>query len=375
MKDPKSSASSNFVFISYNHKDVKWAKWLQKKLEWYRLPTEAHNEFSDSRYIRPVFRDRDTLTAGILNDSLRAHLEASRFLVVICSPNSAKSEWVSEEIRAFIEMGRVEQIVPFIVEGSPEESFPLALRQWNQEHPGKNLLGIAVTDDGKTDRQKAFVRLVAHVLGLQFDALWQRHKRFIRRLAVILSVCAAALLALSYWFMVPVKLQVTVQGEVCQLPEMEDGTVSLNGSEHAFCRPDTTLSLGTLPGYFRFKTVPLSFHADRFYQDTTALIPIGAGIRQHLVLPVRRDSTFAIFAGRVFDGDADDVLSVPVAGAKVNVGNRSDETDADGRFRIVFPLAEQSETQSVTITREGYQTVSRKDESPSSELMYLMHRP
>ena len=89
---------SNFVFISYSHKDVKWAKWLQRKLEWYRLPTEAHNELSDSRYIRPVFRDRDTLTSGILNDSLRAHLEASRYLVVICSPNSVKSEWVNNEI-------------------------------------------------------------------------------------------------------------------------------------------------------------------------------------------------------------------------------------------------------------------------------------
>ena len=62
-------ALQNFVFISYNHKDVKWAQWLQKKLEWYRLPTEAHNEFSDSRYIRPVFRDRDNLTLeqGVLN--------------------------------------------------------------------------------------------------------------------------------------------------------------------------------------------------------------------------------------------------------------------------------------------------------------------
>ena len=375
MKEQTSSASTNFVFISYNHRDVKWAKWLQKKLEWYRLPTEAHHEFSDSRYIRPVFRDRDTLTAGILNDSLRAHLEASRYLVVICSPNSAQSEWVSEEIRTFIEMGRLERIVPFIVEGSPEESFPLALRQWNQEHPDKSLLGIAVTDDGRADRQKAFVRLVAHILGMQFDALWQRHKRFIRRLAIILSVCAVALLALSYWYMVPVKLQVTVQGDACQLPEMEDGTLTLNGSEYSFCRPDTTLSLGTLPGYFRVKKVPLSFHADRFYQDTTVPFPIGAGIRQHLVLPVHRDSTFAVFAGRVFDGDADDVLSVPVDGAKVSIGNRSNETDTDGYFRIVFPLAEQSETKSVTLTREGYQTVSREDESPSSNLMYLMHRP
>lgn len=373
--DSKNQATpTNYVFISYNHKDVKWAKWLQKKLEWYRLPTEAHNEFSDSRYIRPVFRDRDNLTSGVLNDSLRKNLEASRYLVVICSPNSAKSEWVSDEIRAFIEMGRLEQIVPFIVEGSPEESFPLALRQWNQEHPDRNLLGIAVTDDGKTDRQKAFVRLTAHILGLQFDTLWQRHKRFIRRLAVAAAVVAVVLVALAYWFMVPVRLQVTLQGETCQLPDMEEGTLTLNGGEYSFCGPDTTLSLGTLPGYFRHKTVPLSFTADRFYQDTTALVSIGAGARQHFVLPVRRDSTFAIFAGRVFDGDVEDYSSAPMAGVLVTVGDKTTETDADGCFRLVFPLAEQTETKPISLAREGFQTLAREDESPSAELVFLMNR-
>lgn len=45
----------NYVFISYKHNDVKWAKWLQKKLEWYRLPTEIHNEFSSSRFIQYGF--------------------------------------------------------------------------------------------------------------------------------------------------------------------------------------------------------------------------------------------------------------------------------------------------------------------------------
>ena len=213
---------SNFVFISYSHKDVKWAKWLQRKLEWYRLPTEAHNEFSDSRYIRPVFRDRDTLTSGILNDSLRAHLEASRYLVVICSPNSVKSEWVNNEIKAFMGMGRLERIVPFIVEG---DSFPPAIEQWNREHPDKNLLGIAVTDDGKNDPEKAFIRLVAHILELQFDTLWKRHRRFVRRLVVAATALAVVLAALAYWYMAPVKLQVAIQSEACVLPgEVYDGS-------------------------------------------------------------------------------------------------------------------------------------------------------
>ena len=239
------SAKRNFVFISYNHKDVKWAQWLQKKLEWYRLPTEIHNEFSDSRYIRPVFRDRDTLTSGVLNDELRNHLEASQFLVVLCSPNSAKSEWVSDEIKAFIEMGRLDKIVPFIVDGNPQdyshadisqplmgECFPRALREWNTNHPDKNLLGIAVTDDGKTDRQKAFIRLVAHLLGVEFDTLWQRHKRYIRRMIAMLSVLAVVALALVYWFMIPVKVSVTIKDDKSQLPEMEHGILNVNGSEY-----------------------------------------------------------------------------------------------------------------------------------------------
>ena len=383
----KKQGSKNYIFISYNHKDVKWAQWLQRKLEWYRLPSEAHNEFSDSRYIRPVFRDRDTLTSGVLNDSLRDHLEASRYLVVICSPNSAKSEWVSAEIKAFIDMGRLEQIVPFIVDGSPceyshadirqplmGECFPLALRQWNQAHPDRNLLGIAVTDDGKTDRQKAFVRLVAHVLGLQFDTLWKRHKRFIRRIAVASAAVALALVALSYWFMAPVKLQVTVQTEASRLPEMENGTLTVNGSEFSFHRPDTTLSVGSLPGYFRFRKVPVSFHADRYYEEETLLVPLGAGVRQHTVMAVRRDSTFAVFSGRVYDGSADDFMSFPLEGADVTIDGRSTVTDGNGAFRMVFPLDEQTESKTITITKNGFLPFQREDECPSGGLMFLLHK-
>ena len=64
----------NFAFISYNHKDVKWAKWLQNNLENYKLPTEIHNEFEDSRFIRPVFRDQTDLNTGVLVNVLRDNL-------------------------------------------------------------------------------------------------------------------------------------------------------------------------------------------------------------------------------------------------------------------------------------------------------------
>ena len=371
MDEKNRAMPSNYVFISYSHKDLKWAKWLQKKLEWYRLPTEAHNELSDSRYIRPVFRDRDTLTSGILNDSLRSHLEASRFLVVICSPNSANSAWVNDEIKAFIEMGRLEQIVPFVVEGS---SFPPSLEQWNREHPDKCLLGISVTDDGKTDPEKAFIRLVAHILGPQFDTLWRRHRRFVRRPVIAVAALAVVLAALSYWYMVPVKLQVTVRSEACLLPEMEEGSLTVNGSDYPLTRPDTTISVGALPGYFRLREIPVSFHADRYYDDETLLVPLGAGIRSQATMQVSRDSSFAIFAGKVFDGSADDFLSSPVAGVTVTVGGRTVVTDGDGAFHIVFPLEEQSETKPITLSKDGFQPFFREDENPSGDLIYLLDK-
>ena len=384
--DNKSSIR-NYVFISYNHKDVKWAQWLQKKLEWYRLPTEAHNELTDSRYIRPIFRDRDTLTSGVLNDELRNHLEASKYLVVLCSPNSAQSEWVSDEIKAFIEMGRLDKIVPFIIDGSPQdysrtdiaqplmgECFPMALRQWNMEHPDKNLLGIAVTDDGKTDKQKAFIRLVAHLLGIGFDTLWQRHKRYIRRLISSLAFLAVITIALVYWFMIPVKVSVTIKDEHSKLPGMEHGILNINGSEYSFSHPDTTIEINALPGYCRLRDIPMSFLADRFYINEDQLLQIGMGISQHFTLQLHRDSTFAVFAGTVYDGDTDDFERHPIEGAKITVGKYETNTDNNGLFAIEIPLEDQEEVKPVAINKPGYQLYQRDDESPSKELRYLLHR-
>lgn len=367
----------NFVFISYNHKDVKWAKWLQQRLEWFRLPTEAHNEISDSRFIRPVFRDRDTLTAGILNDELRRQLEASQYLVVICSPYSARSEWVSDEVKAFIDMGRLDKIVPFVVDDSSMDymaCLPASLRQWNLSHPEKNILGIAVTDDGKKDKEKAFIRLVSYLLGISFDTLWHRHLRFVRQMASLVAVLGIIMLTLAYWFMMPVKLNVTLVSESCCLPEMEKAIVTVNGSEFSVDRPDTSFFAGTLPGYYRLRPIQLSFRADRFYADDNLTVTIGAGLWEHIHLQTHRDSTFAFFCGRVFDGDAVNYLLSPIAGAIVSVGGKTTKTETDGSFRVAFTLEEQTETKAIMINKDGYRSFHRQDEYPSQDLVYLLHK-
>ena len=116
----KSTESKYFAFISYNSKDIDWGKKLQSKLEHYKMPATLCSQRGWTRTpIRPVFFAPTDIQPGGLTNELQERLRASRNLIVICSPNSAKSEWVGAEIAFFHELGRTENIHFFIVDGEP----------------------------------------------------------------------------------------------------------------------------------------------------------------------------------------------------------------------------------------------------------------
>ena len=377
-----------FAFISYNHRDVKWAKWLRRKLEWYRLPSEIHNEFGSSRFIRPVFRDRDELNSGILSEELIKNLQASKYLIVICSPNSANSSWVDKEIKSFIEIGRVDHIIPLIISGTPQqyadvedsenprchECFPRSLRLWNTEHPEKSILGISIYDDGGSSRQKAFIRVVSRLLEVDFNVLWKRHKREMGAVLVCSTAFSACLLIAGYWFMVPVDLQVFISEEKCSLPEMEYGLLSVNRSEFSINKPDTTINVGKLPGYYRLKIIPISFSANRFYKEYISSVKVTYRHSQHIDIQLLRDDTFAIFEGNVYRDNEESNKLIPLENAIVEIGGRTISTDMNGKFHIHFPLPEQSEIKQINISKDGYSTICREDEVPGAHLKYIMHR-
>ena len=130
-------------------------------------------------------------------------MQDSRFLIVLCSPAAAKSEWVNREVQHFIDMGRADRIIPFVVAGAPnasnpdEECFPAILRGAERA-----MLGVSVPELGK---EKAFVKVVAKLLGLKFDQLWDRHRRRQRRqrlfrgLMAVAVLVAAAIGGFAYW--------------------------------------------------------------------------------------------------------------------------------------------------------------------------------
>ena len=88
-----------FAFISYQRKDEEWADRLRSKLEHYRLPSSVRRQDASlPKEIRPIFRDALELAGGVLAKEIEAALQQSKFLIVICSPNSAKSPYISNHL-------------------------------------------------------------------------------------------------------------------------------------------------------------------------------------------------------------------------------------------------------------------------------------
>lgn len=181
-----------FAFISYKREDEEWAKWLQHKLEHYKLPSNLNGRTDLPKEVRPVFKDTSELMPGNLPDQIYQALDLSKYLIVICSPRSARSEWVNKEVETFFSMGRTTHVIPFIIDGKAfagnpdEECFPLALRQLPEE---QEILGANINEMG---RDAAAVKVVARMFNIRFDELWQRHEREQRRRRRIIALAVTA---------------------------------------------------------------------------------------------------------------------------------------------------------------------------------------
>ena len=204
------TAREYFAFISYSHSDKRWAEWLHKSLETYRIPRRLIGQATFGGVIpqrlAPIFRDRDELASATdLGRTVNAALAQSAYLIVICSPRSAASRWVNEEVLAFKRMGRSERILCLIVDGEPnaadsaDECLAPALR-----HPlgADGELAAQFTEPvaadaraGADGKSNAKLKLIAGLLNVGFDALKRRElQRRNRRLALLAT---AALIVMT----------------------------------------------------------------------------------------------------------------------------------------------------------------------------------
>lgn len=204
------------AFISYSHADTPVARWLHHVLETYRIPKKLVGTLTAfgpaERRLKPIFRDRDELPAsGDLGTELRAALADAAFLIVLCSPRAARSQWVNEEVLAFKRLHGDSCVLALIVSGEPgdpeRECFPPALRfkMGNQ--------GVLLTEPsepiaadlrrGKDGRRLVQMKLLAGLTGLKLDQLVRRDAaRRQRRLSYIaggaLTIAAITMLLALY---------------------------------------------------------------------------------------------------------------------------------------------------------------------------------
>lgn len=191
-----------FAFISYSTHDTKWGKRIHKKLESYSMPATLCSKHGWKRKpLNPIFFAPYDIQPGGLTEELKNRLRQSKNLIVICSPNSAQSYYVGLEIEFFHQLGRTKNIHFFIIDGEPNsgdesaECFNPKVKQLGIPE----ILGANIHEKVYRwpwlNRERAYVQIVTKLLGVEFDSIWQRHRRMLRQRIAIWFIGLAAVLA------------------------------------------------------------------------------------------------------------------------------------------------------------------------------------
>jgi|GEM_PF-4386347 len=191
-----------WAFISYSHHDAEWAKRLHTILEGYRTPRrlvgrkDVDGDPVPKRFF-PIFRDLEELAcAPNLSETIETALRQSKWLIVVCSPYSARSWWVDKEVQRFKSLGRQDRILCVIVAadettaGGIIGSFPPSLiGSYNRALPTAiPMLPLAAdVRGGRVRRRDAILRLVAGLMGVTVDELHRRHvqRQRIRYMSIV----------------------------------------------------------------------------------------------------------------------------------------------------------------------------------------------
>ena len=300
--------------------------------------------------MRPIFFAPTDIQPGPLSDEITTRLKDSRHLIVVCSPNSAQSEWVGKEIEYFHSLGRSSSNIHFfIVKGTPHSDDPA-----NEcFHPIINKLGLpeilASNIHEKAhawpwlNRERAYVQLISKLLGVEFDTIWQRHKRSLVRNATAWIVGGFAFIAslLSVWHEnQPFDLKIRLnESSVCNnhLPPLQNAqiTVQLDNETKTgiLTTSDSCMVFTNIPHRFLDKDVRFKVTCPNFIDVDTTI-----GLSHNVILDLHRnDSVFGNVSFRLYDYDSEEYLS----GISLVVDNQEAITDSEGRVEFKIPMERQ----------------------------------
>ena len=339
-----------FAFISYSSKDLEWGKRVQRKLEHYRMPATLCSEHGWERTpIKPVFFAPTDIQPGGLTAEIQERLRASRNLIVIGSPNSAQSEWVGKEIEFFHQMGRTEQIHYFIVGGQPNsgdkttECYNPILKKLGIPE----ILGANIHENiyrwQWLNKERAYVQLVSKLLGVEFDAIWRRHRMQLIQKAVACTIGILAVLAalLSVWFTSqPVDVEVRLNEASVHnpnLPPLKDAAVTLDLENEVKTDTIRSLQSSTI-----FKNIPHRYinNKVRVRVDCFGFLPVDTTVQlsKAMSINIHRDAkVFGDLRFRLWNPFTEKVA----ANAMIVIDGQQVISDANGYVTLTIPLSKQ----------------------------------
>lgn len=221
---PKPTSKFEYdAFISYRTgiiPDALVGEELQKVLESYPVPRSLKHHIVQSSKFRnrlKVFRDTTDLSAGAdLGEAIKERLRVSRWLVVVCSPDTPRSTYCTDEVRYFEEYHGAGHVLLLLIAGEPHQSFPSSASRAmaasagleDNDHTSNEPLaadvragdakGIIAKLHGRgiPKAKQARFKILAPLLGCASpDALIRRHRARVRRLIhqSIIAVLAVGL--------------------------------------------------------------------------------------------------------------------------------------------------------------------------------------
>ena len=218
------------AFISYRHvePDQSIAKQVHQMIETFKAPKEFY--INGEKPTFRVFRDREELAAKDLSSSIEDALATSRYLIVICSKRTPLSDWCEKEIETFRRMHGDERIIPVLIEGEVDDSFPRALKQLRRKGDESlqdilaadirpdmvlknDFVGYEYLQDNYSQKLSELTkqslnilktekyRIMATILGCSFGDLKQRDKERKNKLILAISSLSGAVFLIFGLFM------------------------------------------------------------------------------------------------------------------------------------------------------------------------------
>lgn len=339
-----------FAFISYSSHDTKWGKRLHKKLESYSIPSTLCKKHGWKRKpLNPIFFAPYEIQPGTLSEELKDRLRESRHLIVICSPYSAQSYWVGLEIEFFHQLGRTKNIHFFIIDGVPNsgdkttECFNNKIRELGIPE----ILGANIHEKvyrwSWLNRERAYVQIVTKLLGVEFDSIWQRHKRMLWQKMTLWLMCLTAVLAAltGTWLANrPVDVKVSLNETSVHnnnLPPLHNAVITLmldnERKTDTLHTMDNTTTFTNIPANMLGKKVRVQFVCEDWCTTDTTL-----ELSKNIALNISRDiNAFGHVRFTLYDSQV-----TPIAGKTINISGVKATSNAQGVVDAIIPIEKQN---------------------------------